>query len=66
MSQPQELTTDRLVLRFPTIEDAEDIFSTYATHSDVTRYLTWRPHETVEDTRTFLRQRIDCWSAVSH
>ena len=59
MPPPNEITTDRLVLRFPTMEDAGDIFASYATDPEVTRYLTWRPHESIEETRTFLRQSIE-------
>ena len=52
-----ELTTERLELRFPTVEDAEAVFAAYATDPEVTRYMTWRPHESIEVTREFLSGR---------
>lgn len=36
------------------MEDAPDIFTRYASDPEVTRYLPWRPHRDVEETRTFL------------
>lgn len=36
------------------MEDAPDIFERYASDPEVTRYLPWRPHRDVEETRTFL------------
>ena len=52
-----ELTTERLELRFPTVKDAEAVFAAYATDPEVTRYMTWRPHESIEVTREFLSGR---------
>lgn len=52
--------TERLVLRRPTADDAERIFRAYATDLDVTRYLSWPTHVTLDDTRAFL-----AWSDAS-
>ncbi|MBZ6077033.1 GNAT family N-acetyltransferase [Microvirga puerhi] len=49
------ICTERLVLRRPRLDDAQAIFEGYASRADVVRYLRWRPHESVEDTRQFLR-----------
>jgi len=38
------------------MEDAEAIFSSYACDTEVTKYLVWKPHESIETTRDFLRQ----------
>jgi len=51
---PATLQTPRLVLRRPRLEDAEAIFARYASDREVTRYVGWPVHGSVEDTRTFL------------
>jgi len=43
------------------LDDAEAIFETYAQDADVTRFLTWRPHRTIGETRDFLQSRLDAW-----
>lgn len=53
---PDRITTERLVLRAPTLNDAAAIFERYGQDPAVTRYLTWRPHESTERTRAFLRR----------
>ena len=44
---PETLATDRLVLRLPAPSDAEAIFE-YGSDPQVTRYMDWPRHETVE------------------
>lgn len=61
MSQPV-ITTRRLVLRPPSLADAEAIFSSYGQDPQVTRYLIWPPHTSLEDTRTFVESCIVAWS----
>ena len=56
MIAPNKFETARLVLRSPVLEDAGAIFETYARDPEVTRYLTWRPHQNVERTQEFLRR----------
>ncbi|MHC1770533.1 MAG: GNAT family N-acetyltransferase [Flexilinea sp.] len=51
---PDVLTTDRLLLRPIRKEDENDIFE-YASKPEVARYMSWTAHETIEDTRAFLR-----------
>ena len=46
--------TERLVLRRPRAEDVDVIFHRYASDPDVTRYLAWLRHTTLDDTRAFL------------
>src|SRR5262245_3387357 len=48
------LETDRLLLRPPCLEDAEPIFHSWAQDLEVTRYLTWRPHQDISETRDYL------------
>ncbi len=56
MRPPELFTTERLTLRPPRPADAEAIFRAYATDPEVTRYLTWAPHRTVEETRQFVER----------
>jgi ribosomal-protein-alanine N-acetyltransferase len=63
MHWPQILQTDRLILRRPVHDDAPAIFDGYARDGEVVRYLTWRPHESVADTREYLRRCDSGWDA---
>jgi RimJ/RimL family protein N-acetyltransferase len=54
MRSLEELETPRLSLRPPKLEDAELIFESYAQDTHVTRYLTWRPHQNIEETKGYL------------
>ena len=42
---------DRIALRTPLLDDAEALFATVTSDPGVTRYLSWRPHRSVEETR---------------
>ena len=53
-SPPATLETARLRLRRPQMDDAPAIYARYASDPEVTRYLPWRPHRDVEETRIFL------------
>lgn len=53
------LVTPRLRLRWPRLADAPEIFAAWATDVEVTRYLTWTPHEVVDTVVSeFLRPAI--------
>jgi RimJ/RimL family protein N-acetyltransferase len=61
---PEFLETPRLVLRKPIApDDAPRIFAAYAHDSEVTRYLTWRPHYDAEESLRILHTRIEWWNA---
>lgn len=61
MTPPEIVETPRLTLRRPVLEDAAVIFERYARDPEVTRYLTWRPHQTIEQTQEFLRRCCEFW-----
>ena len=61
MKMPEELETKRLVLRKPRLEDARAIFEGWTQDQEVTRYLTWRPHERIEQTEAFVQGCIRAW-----
>ena len=50
---PPTLETERLVLRAVTAGDAEAVFA-YASNPEVSRFVVWETHRSIEDTRTFL------------
>ena len=59
---PDRIETARLVLRKPMAADAEDIFARYASDPEVTRYLGWPRHRSIEQTRCFLAWSESEWS----
>ena len=61
MNPPERIETERLVLRKPRMEDAPVIFEAYAQDPVVTRYLVWRPHKHVGETKDFLKRCLDVW-----
>ena len=54
----QRLETERLVLRRFVIEDAEAMFQNWASDGEVTKYLTWPPHDSVEVSKNVLKDWI--------
>lgn len=50
----KNLITKRLVLRKFTVDDYNDMFNNWASDENVTRFLTWAPHESPESTRQML------------
>jgi RimJ/RimL family protein N-acetyltransferase len=61
----RRLDTERLVLRAPTVDDADAVFKTYAQDPLVLRYTTRGPHQRVDDTRAFLRECEEGWARGS-
>jgi len=51
---PEVLRTERLTLRRPRLEDAAALFEEYTHDAEATRYLSWRPNQSVEETARFL------------
>ncbi len=46
--------TERLVLRPIVTDDAGPAFRLYAQDAEVTRYLTWRPHVSLDETKAYV------------
>ncbi len=61
MNPPEFLQTARVTLRRPRRSDAEAIFERYASDPEVTRYLGWPRHRSVEDSHGFVRYALDGW-----
>lgn len=55
----KDLETKRLILRKFKLDDAEEMFHSYASDSDVTKYLTWNPHKNIDETIKILNIWIE-------
>jgi len=51
---PEQIETERLLLRRPHMTDADAIFTRYASDPDVTRYMSFPTNRTVADAHVFL------------
>lgn len=56
----KRIETPRLLLRQFTLEDAEAMYKNWASDPEVTKFLTWPPHESVEVSRRVLED----WAAA--
>jgi [ribosomal protein S5]-alanine N-acetyltransferase len=54
--------TGRLVLRRPRVSDEPEIFARYASDPEVTRYMAWPTHRSLDDTRAFLHLSDAAWA----
>ena len=57
----QTIETPRLILRKTRMEDSEAMFRNWANSAEVTKYLTWQPHENIEITKTLLASWTDSY-----
>jgi ribosomal-protein-alanine N-acetyltransferase len=62
LNLPEVIETNRLAIQRLKYEDAEEIFYSYASKPEVTRFLSWQTHSCIEDTRNFLRYAIQNWN----
>ncbi|HEU5291379.1 MAG TPA: GNAT family N-acetyltransferase [Cyclobacteriaceae bacterium] len=63
LNLPEKIETERLVLLRLKYEDAEEIFYSYASKPEVTRYLAFPTHQSVADARNFLKYVTAAWDA---
>jgi ribosomal-protein-alanine N-acetyltransferase len=61
MKPPEQIETERLILRKPRMDDAPAIFSAYVQDPVVTRYMTWRPHKSVGETYRIVELMLKLW-----
>ena len=54
------LSTERLILRPVTLDDAEDMF-TYGSNDNVTKYVLWNTHESIEDSKGFIEMVLETY-----
>jgi ribosomal-protein-alanine N-acetyltransferase len=60
---PGQIETPRLRLQRLRYEDADEIFYAYASKPEATRFVSWPTHNTVRDTRAYLKYAIPAWDA---
>jgi len=58
---PEIVVTERLVISRLKYEDAEEIFYTYASKPEATKFVSWATHTTVADSSMFLKYAIAGW-----
>jgi RimJ/RimL family protein N-acetyltransferase len=58
MTLPETIRTPRLLLRAPTLDDAEAVFIAFGSDPEVSRRMLWPLHATVSDSRDYLMARI--------
>ena len=56
MSDIETLTGPRVTLRAPTIDDAEPLFERVVSDPEVSRYMSWRTHTDVRETRRVIAE----------
>lgn len=61
----KSLETKRLLLRQFKPTDAQNMFDNWASNSNVTRYLTWSPHDNVETTKSIVNEWVDGYNAAN-
>lgn len=54
-----QIETERLILRKFTMEDAENVYNNWASDDDVSRYVRWSTHKSIEETYEYLRNVLD-------
>lgn len=58
----QRIETDRLILRRFVIEDADAMYKNWASDSEVTKFLTWPPHPSVDVSRGIIEDWLKEYS----
>jgi RimJ/RimL family protein N-acetyltransferase len=62
-AMPSDFQTERLVLRAPDPADADSLFAHYTSDREIVRYLPWRRHRDVEETRKLIAQCAEASAA---
>ena len=60
---PTQIFTPRLILQKLRYEEAEEIFYSYASKPEATRFMSWPTHQSLADTRAFLHYAANGWAA---
>jgi ribosomal-protein-alanine N-acetyltransferase len=55
----EAINTDRLLLRRFELDDEYNMFKNWASDSEVTKFVSWKPHSTVEDTKEILEKWVN-------
>lgn len=60
---PVQIFTERLTIQKLRYEEAEEIFYSYSSKPEATRYMSWPTHTSLSETREFLRYAENGWRA---
>lgn len=60
MRPPENIETERLRLRRPRLDDATFVYS-YASMEEVARFMMWKQHDDITQSRQFLERCINVW-----
>ncbi|CAN5428348.1 GNAT family N-acetyltransferase [soil metagenome] len=58
---PERIETERVIIARLRTEEAEEIFYTYASKAEATKFMSWPTHQSLGDTRTFLKHAVSGW-----
>lgn len=62
LPMPLSIETERLLLQRLKYEDAEEIFYAYSSKPDATRFLSWATHQSIDETRSYLKYAVESWN----
>ncbi len=62
----RRIETPRLLLRRFTVEDAEAMYKNWASDPEVTKYLSWQTHDSVDTTRKILEQWVENYKSPDY
>jgi RimJ/RimL family protein N-acetyltransferase len=65
LALPERVETERLLLRGPVISDAQQLFESYTSDACVTRFLSWRPHASAEETKAYINACLARWAIAA-
>jgi ribosomal-protein-alanine N-acetyltransferase len=63
LAVPEYMETERVSLSRLKHEDAEEIFYSYASKPQATKFMSWPTHQSIDDTREFLSRTVYGWNA---
>jgi [ribosomal protein S5]-alanine N-acetyltransferase len=62
LALPERLDSQRFYLERLRYEFAEEIFFAYASRPEATTYVSWPTHQSIDDTRAYLRYAVNAWT----
>ncbi|MFK7925042.1 MAG: GNAT family N-acetyltransferase [Bacteroidia bacterium] len=61
----EKFETERLIIRRLRLEDVKEVYEGWGNDPQVTQYLSWGVHQSIEDTLSFLKRADDAWKQGS-